>query len=315
MKRLALALSVVFAFSVQPALADPQLRANVVVDGDLVKLGDVFDNVGDKADAAIARSPSPGKRITVNAEWLVRVTRNNGIVWKPMSAFDQAVIERSGITIGREQIENELLTALIDQGVSKTADIELANRATQVVVPAGTETSIGVREVFYDSRYKRFTATIEIPADSPSAQRVHVSGRVFNTIDVPVLAHSISRGDVIRARDLTWTKVREDSLRRDALIDADQIIGLAPSETLKMGEMLASSQLQRPVAVARGATVTMELKVGAMSLTSQGRAVEQGSVGDVIRVTNTRSNQTVTATIEGPNMVSVAPNGGVALAN
>ncbi|HLN25787.1 MAG TPA: flagellar basal body P-ring formation chaperone FlgA [Patescibacteria group bacterium] len=315
MKRLALALSVVFAFTVQPALADPQLRTNVVVDGDLVKLGDVFDNIGDKAGTAIARSPTPGKSITVNSAWLVRVARSNGIDWKPLSTFDQVVIERSGVTIGPEQIESELMTALIDQGVSKTAEIELANRTTQMVVPAGSETTIGVREVFYDSRYKRFTATIEVPADSPSAQRVHVSGRVFNTVDVPVLAHSISRGDVIHARDLTWTKVREDSLRRDALIDADQIIGLAPSATMRMGEMLSATVLQRPLAVAKGATVTMVLKVGAMSLTSQGRAIEQGSVGDVIRITNTRSNQTVTATIEGPNMVSVAPNGGVALAN
>ena len=51
-----------------------------------------------------------------------------------------------------------------------------------------------------------------------------------------------------------------------------------------------------------------------MSLTSQGRAVEQGSVGDTIRITNTRSNMTVEGKIEGLNLVTV-PLNGTALAN
>jgi len=47
------------------------LRSYAVVDGDVVRLGDLFDNVGVKAELAIARSPAPGKRATLDAEWLL----------------------------------------------------------------------------------------------------------------------------------------------------------------------------------------------------------------------------------------------------
>ena len=86
-------------------------------------------------------------------------------------------------------------------------------------------------------------------------------------------------------------------------------------QMLRSGQMLSAADLQRPISVTKGALVTMILKVGAMSLTTQGRALEQGSLGDFIRITNTHSNMTVTGKIEGPNVVSVAPPGNIALAD
>jgi flagellar basal body P-ring formation protein FlgA len=315
MNRFLLPLALVLALASQSALAEALLRPNVVVDGDLVTLGDLFDNVGDKAGVAVARAPLPGKRVAVDADWLQRVATMNGVDWRPRSAFDQAIVERSGVTVGHEQIEGELLKALAAEGIPQHAEIELANRGAQMTVPVGVALDIGVRDLYYDSRYKRFTATIEMPANAPDATRMRVSGRVFATVDVPVLAHSLSRNEVVAAHDLVWARMRQDTLRRDIITDVDQIIGMEPRQSLRSGQMLSSSDLQKPVAVARGALVTMVLRYGAMSLSSQGRAIEQGSVGDVIRITNTRSNLTVEGKVEAPNMVSVQLNGVTALAN
>jgi flagella basal body P-ring formation protein FlgA len=52
-----------------------------------------------------------------------------------------------------------------------------------------------------------------------------------------------------------------------------------------------------------------------MTLTTQGRSIEQGAVGDVVRVTNTHSNLIVVGKVTGANLVTVAPEGGIALAN
>lgn len=315
MNRFLLPLVLVFGLASESALAEALLRPNVVVDGDLVTLGDLFDNVGAKAEVAVARAPLPGKRVTVDADWLQRVAAMNGVNWRPRSAFDQAVVERGGVTIGHDQIESQLLKALAAEGIPQHAEIELANRGTQMTVPVGVPLEIGVRDLYYDPHYKRFTATIEMPANAPDATRMRVSGRVFATVDVPVLARSLGHNEVIGARDLVWTRVRQDTLRRDIITDVDQMIGMEPRQSLRSGQMISTSELQKPIAVARGALVTMVLKHGAMSLSSQGRAIEQGSVGDVIRITNNRSNLTVEGKVEGPNMVSVQLNGATALAN
>ncbi|PKU26010.1 flagellar basal body P-ring formation chaperone FlgA [Telmatospirillum siberiense] len=315
MNRALLPLAFAFSLVASSAYAGALLRPNVVVDGEVLKLGDLFDNVGAKAEVAIARSPAPGRRATLDADWLQRVAMMNGLDWRPQNAFEQAVVERAGVTLTHDQIEAELLSALAGQGVAGDCQIELANRAAQIVVPVGVDLRIGVRDLFYDSRYKRFTATVEVPANSPSATRLRVTGRVFQTIDIPVLNRQATRGDVITQRDLTWMKMREDVVRRDVAIDPTQIVGMTPRQTIRSGQMVSTADLQKPVAVARGALVTMVLKYGSMSLSTQGHAVEQGSVGDLIRVTNSHSNLTVEGRIEGPNVVSVSLNGATALAN
>ncbi len=319
MNRLALApIAAALLISASPLTADAAgiLRPNVLVDSDVIKLGDLFDDAGTQADTPVARAPAPGRRVTVDSDWLMRIARANGLDWRANSSFDQAVIERASQTITHDQIENELASALSSQqGLPDHAEIELSNRVMQITVPTGAPASVAVRDLFYDNRYKRFTATIEAPADQPNAQRVRVSGRVFNTIEVPVIGHGINRGEVIRASDLTFIRVREDSLRRDILTDADQVIGMAPRQSLRNGQMLSASDLQKPIAVQRGALVTMVLKYGTMALSTQGRAQEQGSVGDTIRVMNTHSNQIVQAKIESSETVSVPLMAGVALAN
>ncbi|HVI49889.1 MAG TPA: flagellar basal body P-ring formation chaperone FlgA [Candidatus Sulfotelmatobacter sp.] len=319
MKRFAITIAATAALAAgllsSPARADVTLRPNVLVDGDVVKLGDLFDNLPDKADTPVARSPAPGRRVTVDSEWLARVAHNYNVAWKPSSNFDQAVVERSGVLIGHEQIEQELRNALSGEDLPKNSDIELTNRAIDVTVPIGSATTIGVRDMIYDKRYNRFTATVEIPANTPNAQRIRVAGRVYAMVDVPVLSHAINRGDVISAHDLNFVRQREDSLRRDVLTDADQMIGMTPKQPLRSGQMITVNDIQKPIAVPRGGLVTMILKYGPMTLTAQGRAVEPGAVGDIIRVANASSNQVVEAKIDSANTVLVSPNGGGVLAN
>lgn len=315
MNRSLLPLAFAFSLVAVSAHAGALLRPNIVVDGEVLKLGDIFDNAGAKADVAVARAPAPGRRATLDADWLQRVAMMNGLDWRAQNAFEQSVVERAGVTVTHDQIEAELLSALAGQGVAGDCQIELANRGAQMVVPIGVELKIGVRDLFYDERYKRFTATVEVPANSPSASRMRVTGRVFQTIDIPVLNRQVTRGEVISQRDITWTKMREDVVRRDVAIDPSQIVGMTPRQTVRGGQMVSTADLQKPIAIARGALVTMVLKYGAMSLSTQGHAVEQGSVGDLIRVTNSHSNLTVEGRIEGPNVVSVSLNGATALAN
>jgi flagella basal body P-ring formation protein FlgA len=73
------------------------------------------------------------------------------------------------------------------------------------------------------------------------------------------------------------------------------------------------NDLQKPVAIARGSMVSVVLKTPAMLLTTQGRALDDGAIGDVIRVLNTRSNMTVQGTVSASGEVIVSPAGSLAL--
>ena len=53
--------------------------------------------------------------------------------------------------------------------------------------------------------------------------------------------------------------------------------------------------------------VTILYEVPRMTLTAKGRALEDGSNGEVIRVANTQSNTVVDALVVGPHTVVVNP--------
>jgi len=61
--------------------------------------------------------------------------------------------------------------------------------------------------------------------------------------------------------------------------------------------------------VSKGSLVTIILKKPGLSLTSQGRALQNGADGDTIRISNTNTSRTIEAVVIGSNIVTVLPNG------
>ena len=207
-----LTLAAALAFGSAAAWAEQlpvQLKPNVALEGDVIRLGDLWDNIGDKADTPLANAPQPGKRITLETRWLAAVAQSYGIDWRPANAFERSVVERVGQTVDHRLIETELREALRLEGAPANATIEIPNRASlQVVIPSNVTPTVGVRDVIYDQRMNRFTAVVEIPAGAPNATRIKVGGNVFASAHIPVLAHPMTRGDVITEADISCGPAR-----------------------------------------------------------------------------------------------------------
>lgn len=323
MKRLFLASALFLAASATmagSAVAETlpvSLRASASITSETVRLGDLWDNLGDKADVVIAPAPQPGKRITADSRWLGAVAQNYGIGWQPANLFESITIERAAQMVDVKLVESELREALAQEGVPGPFDFEITNRtALNMMVPTGNgPVGVAVRDVVWDSRTARFSATVEAPAGAPNALRQRLNGHVFTVARVPVLNHAMVRGDIIGERDIDWIETRAEAVRRDIVTDVRQLIGQEPRQQLRQGAPVRLSDLQRPVLVPRNSSVTMTVKTPFMRLTTQGRAVDEGGKGDVVRVTNLNSKRVVEAVVEGPGMVVVLPNGAVALAN
>src|SRR5512134_135058 len=103
-----------------PRLAEQAIlqRDTVIVSADLVRLGDLFLNISNaKAETPVAYAPSPGRRALFDARWLHRVAHRHGLGWRPTGVHDQVTIERESTVVGREDVEQQILSALADQGV------------------------------------------------------------------------------------------------------------------------------------------------------------------------------------------------------
>lgn len=289
------------------------LRGHVVVNSDLVLLGDIFTGAGDKADTPVAYTPAPGKRAVFDARWLSRVARAHGLNWRPTGIRDRTVVKRESFVIGRQEIEDVILAALIDRGANPGLEVELSNRMLRLHVAGDATATIAVEDAVFEPRTKRFTAIIVAPADDPSAKRIRVTGRLIKVSDVPVLARRVMSGEIIGEGDIEWIKVRSSRLQRDIILDAGDLVGKSAKRGLRAGKPVRASEVRRPLLVTKSSLVTIILRAPSLLLMSQGRALEHGSDGDTIRVINTQSNKVIEAMVIGPGRVTVRTLDTVAL--
>ncbi len=287
--------------------SEVMLRESVTVNSKHIRLGDIFINAGENAQAVVAYAPEPGKKAIFDARWLYRVARAYRLDWKPESIADRSVIVRQSVVIGRAEIEDHILAALINKGIDSNISVELNNRMMRLYVPGDSSATIAVEDVIYEPRTQRFTAIIVAPAGDPDAKRLRLTGRARKVSDVPVLSRRILAGEVISKNDIKWIKAYSNRLQADTILDADALIGKTPRRILRRGVVVRASDIRRPILVPKGALVTIILNRPRMTLTSQGKALEAGSDGDTIRVANTRSKIVIEAIVIGYNKVTVVP--------
>jgi len=282
------------------------LKDAVIVEGNYILLGDLFTNAGPKADTRVAYAPKPGRRSFFDAKWLFRVARAYGLKWRPLTLKTRAIVERSSQEIFRDEIEDALAASFQDRGYQNKFEIELGNRSLKIYVAANEPATIGVENLSVNRSTGRFVATMVTPANKPGAKRYRLTGRIHKLVQVPVVGRRLSRGDVIRKNDIEWINVREYTLRRGYILDDNEIIGMAAKRYIAARAPIATSQIQRPQLVSKGDLVTISLNAGQMSLKTQGRAMEAGSHGDVVRVKNSKSKKVVETRVTGKGTVKVS---------
>lgn len=311
---LLLAASVLALLYARPVPA-AMLKPAVTIDADMLRIGDLFDDVGPAADAIVLRAPAPGRRYVLNAAWLGEAARAHGVDWRPTSRFDRVVVERIGRVIGREAIGAALKEALLREGAPSSIAVEFAGRAPELAVAIQASALLDVQSLAYDHSSGRFSAVVLAGGGHASAQRVPVVGRAVATRGVPVLRRQMQTGEVIRRDDVVEVQAREDTLRRDALVDLERIVGQSARRGLRPGEILREGDLRAPVLVTRNGLVTILLKVGVMSLTAQGRSLDDGARGETVRILNIQSKRTIEAQVVGPDAVAVLAGGRPPLVN
>lgn len=300
------ALLLVAAAAEKTALAEPvALKSFALVEGDLVRLGDLFEGLGPKAETAVARAPAPGERVELNSRWLAALARGHGVDWRPASGFERLMVERASHSIGVDRIEEVLRDGLAERGLRGETDLMLDNPALQLVLPAEVEPSLQLAGLAYDSASGRFTARVVAPARGAAQAQAVVTGRAVPMTSLPVLQRQVAPGDVIRAQDIGWVRVRADRLARNVVADASGLVGMSPRRPIGLDEPVRSGDLREPVTVPKNSLVVIRLQTARMTLTAQGRALEDGATGAVIRVMNTKSNTVINAVVADAGSVEV----------
>lgn len=285
------------------------LRVGAVVEDDIVRLSDLFDGITDPALAAtpVARAPEPGVSVEVGARWLYAVAKAHGVGWQPRSRYERISLKRASHDVAPEEIELALRSALADQGLDGDVQLVLDNPELRLRLPTNTGGGLRITRLTLDPGNGRFLAQIVAPATGEPQARLSVTGRAVELIEVPVLRRGVKPGEIIRERDIEWMSVQANRLTRTAVVDPESLLGMSPRRPIRAQDIIRSTDLQTPVLVTKNSLVTIRLETDRLQLSVQGRALEEGAEGDVVRVMNTGSNNVVSAVVVDTGAVVVVP--------
>lgn len=121
--------------------------------------------------------------------------------------------------------------------------------------------------------------------------------------DAVVTTRVIKAGDVIQAADISAVEAQIPG----AVEQTEGVIGQEARVTLYPGRPIRPEQLGRPAVIDRNQIVPLAYLTGNLSITTEGRALARGGVGEVIRVLNLSSRSTVQGQIMPDGSVRVGP--------
>lgn len=289
-----------------PALLKPEVK----VARDVVRLGDIFDGITpDVAGIAVARSPEPGERLVLEANYLAALSQRYKLNWRPESRFERVVLTRASTEMGTDDVMTALRAAAARDGISASAEISLDQQVKALHLPPEASATPQVERFSLDRTTGRFSANLLAGGQT----RIALSGKIVEVLQIPVLAERMGPEQTIRMQDLKLMPVRTDRLQADVVTDATQLVGMMPKRALNAGMALRTSDLRAAIMVRKNAVVAIVYRTPTMTLTAQGRAVEEGARGDTIRVQNTATNKMILAEIVGPDQVRVVATHRVAM--
>lgn len=303
LQKLALTLLMTAALSVPAFAAGPDVvpRQKVLLTGNVLTVGDVFDGVTHDADHVLAPAPAFGSTMTLSSGDLLRISNAFNLGWYPVGA-ESVVVRRDTQDIDSHEIEAAVQGALEDSVSGQRFGVDLNDRSVTMHLPPGSDATLRLTDLKYDLARGEFRATAEA-----GREKRDISGRFFPMTQVPVLSRPLRSGDVIGANDIQYIDMRSSDISSSLIVSAEKLIGQTPRRGVAALKPVSAADVVLPPAVKKGELVTMTLQNSVIQLTAQGRAMQTATVGEVIRVINTSSNQAIEALVTGDRTVMVRP--------
>lgn len=152
------------------------------------------------------------------------------------------------------------------------------------------------------SALDRLRLEISCPDQSGWTQTVSTRQDLF----LPVLttAATIDRGQIIEPAHLKHQRINISRAQRGFIIDQQQVVGLSAKRRLRPDQVLNPAMLSEAAPVRRGQPVRIVARQQGIQATTQGEALADGTVGDIIRVRNGTSDRVIQAQVVGPGEVT-----------
>jgi flagella basal body P-ring formation protein FlgA len=298
-----------FAQASEETITAPVLRANVTVESDVVRIGDVIDNAGTASLIAIYRAPDLGTTGSLPTAQVITALQAHKVIGVDTRDIKAVSVTRLARTLEGKEIESHVAHALEHRkGLGDAANLSLTfDRDVQDVrLEASNTGALQPVSVRYEPRDGRFDVSFEISNETNSARaKLRFTGTVIETVEVAVLARSVERNEVLKSSDVITERRPKAEVGSDAAI-RDRAVGMQMRRQLRAGQALRVADFAKPDLVQRDDNVILIYESAGLYLTMRGKALESGTEGDTVSVLNLQSKRTVFGVIIGRGQVAIS---------
>jgi flagella basal body P-ring formation protein FlgA len=288
-------------------IAPPVLRAKVDVASEVVRIGDVVDNAGAFAQIAIYRAPDLGTTGSLPVAQVLNTLRAQGVIGVDGKDIKQVMVTRLARTVESKEIERAVAQAIEHRGglgdaanISLTFDRDVADLRLDTA-NTGALLATAAR---YEPRNGRFDVIFQIANDNGNATQLRFTGSAIETVEVAVLTRSVERSDILKSADVVVERRPRAEVGTDPAARA-QALGMQMRRPIRAGQPLRVADLVKPDLVQRDQAVTVIFQTTGLYLTTRGKALDNGTEGDVVSVLNIQSKRTLTGTVTGRGQVTI----------
>jgi len=292
------------------------LQADLNVADTVIRLADIFTDTGPQGEDIIMAAPAPGKKIQLSSYELVWLAKKYKLDWELPVQLKRIYLHRESTAISFENLKEIIRDQTLEQGKNGDLEIKVFGSKKDLYLPIdGSIEDIVVHSFTLNEQQNRFSAILHLPTGTNEPNEIRVSGTIDEVRLVPMFLRVIAPGEIITKADIKWTKYPVKRIKRRAITDVTQILGHTVKRALPAGKLLLESDFQMPVTIAKGSSVLITYRFGALTLSMQGRALEDGGTGDLIRIMNPTSKKTIFAEVISDGYVKVSSLTPLALAS
>jgi flagellar basal body P-ring formation protein FlgA len=329
-----LAAALVMAFGIAARADSVRLYDQVGVQGAKVSLAQVAELQGPAARALggveLATLKEAREQATISLDDVKTALDDAGVNWGVVSlrGYSACRVTRLAPPPAPVVEQGQAVAANIETPIDLGAALTLRQLVERSIVERAGVDPDGLRIRFSDRDARELDRAIlgqsvEIEPTSlntlgrvPLVVRLYEAGRVAETIRVSakvqrvllavVAVAPIRRGEAFTRADL---EVRECTLDDDsltAITDPMLVVGQESAVSLRSGEVVFARSVRAPLMVRKGELVTVRCIVGGLVVRTVGRAGDNGSLDELIRVRNENTGEDIYAVVAGRNEAVVS---------
>jgi len=291
------------------------LRAAAEADGADVTLGDIATIEGIPAAEAkklerlaVTTTPKPGRSKEIDRDYTLAKLHQHGY---PVRQILFKGARTTLVTRASQSIDSDALAARLRAYIESHMPWRTADTVITVQPPpdvAGLPTGKMSITFECDGDYRFVgdaTFKTAILVDGRPCRTLYLRANVHPFDHVAVALRDMKRGEPIRDGD--FTMVRKDLAELDDgfFTSAETLRGLVAARSISAGSVISLRSVDRPVAIVRGKLVSAEVVGRCFRITAVVKAMDNGKVGDVIRLTNIDSRKTLVGEVIDENTVRV----------